>query len=179
MDRGGRVLAVACAVLLLLSQGLWLAMNFFIGNLVSGLTNVNRNLSRLNQARIPPWGQFLHALEWDTVSTAYILVSLAGLAASYVYATRRTPIDNLSVLFALPGYIYGFCGLAGGTLTLIGNIIDHATRHGLYQPWAWVILMYSAGVIGTLYVIGTRHLFRAPAAIRELWSERGSAFGLG
>jgi hypothetical protein len=168
-DGGGKAIAALCAMLLLISQGLWLAINYLIGNLVAGITNVNRGLSQLNVDRVPPWGQFIHALEWDRISTGYILLSLVGLTVSYVYAARRRSPDFLIFLFALPGYIYGFCGLAGGALMLIGNIIGHATHHGLYQPWPVVIFVFCAGIIGSLYAIGTRNLFRAPLAIRELW----------
>ena len=174
-DRINRTFTIACSALMLISQGLWLTMNYAIGNLLSALFDVNRGLHNITEGQIPSWSHFLNALRWDAVSEGYVLFSIAGLAASYVYAKRRKSTDGMSMLFGLPGYVYGFCGLVGGTLSLALDAVDHASHHNSYAPAAWIILMYGAGITGTLYAIGCRWLFRAPATVRSLWSERVTA----
>jgi hypothetical protein len=168
--------AVAASLLTLIAQGIWLACNFLVGNVLSGALGVNHKLHGLDENIVPTWSQFTASLRWDSISAGYVLLSIATLVRAYILATRRVSANGWSNLFGLPGYIYGFCGLIGGTLYLGLNLIDHFSHSALAISWRWVIFMLGAGVIGSLYVFACRLVFRAPLLVAEMWENRPRSY---
>lgn len=176
MRAAALALAAASTVIMLAAQGIWLLVNYVIGNLLSGLIGTNHALHSLPGDYIPAWAQFIHSLELDPVSEGYVIVSAIALAASYVSAIRGSSAAAIGHMFAVPGYIYGFCGLVGGALTLILYLFH--VKAG-FVTTAWITLMFGAGVVACLYVLSCILVFGAPALVSELWSGTGSSYAVG
>jgi hypothetical protein len=186
MPRAAIGAAIVASLLTLTAQGIWLVFNFLIGNVLSGALGVNHALHGLNENIVPTWTQFTASLHWDAVSAGYVLLSTAGLMRSYILAAYRKSANGWGNFFALPGYIYGFCGIFGGTLYLLLNILGHLSHSGMAISWSLAFFILGAGVIGSLYVFACRMVFRAPLLVAEMWSDRpktyvagnhGSSFG--
>ncbi len=172
MRRIGLFLLMLSSVIMLSADVMWLLVNYVIGNLLSGAVGLNQGLHLLlNSDLEPSWWQFdglLRLLRMDVISGSYVLLSFFGLAAAYRHANRGTSADGLGNFFALPGYLYGFCGLVGGALSLVANFLSN----GHYASERWIIFMFGAGVVGSLYVLVCRVVMRAPALIGQMWSDR-------
>jgi hypothetical protein len=179
MPRVAIGVSIVAFLLTLAAQGIWLVFNFLIGNVLSGALGVNRALHGLNENIVPTWAQFSMSLHWDAVSAGYVLMSTAGLMRAYILAARRTPANGWGNFFAVPGYIYGFCGLFGGSLYILLNILGHFSHSDRAVSWSLALFIFGAGVIGSLYVFACRMVFRAPLLVLEMWSDRPKTYVAG
>lgn len=167
MHRAALAIAAISTLITLLAQGIWLVVNYIIGNLLSALLGVNYALHNTPADYIPSWSQFFHSLQLDPVSAGYLIASAVAIIASYIPATRGLS-KVIGQVFAIPGYIYGFCGLAGGLLTLI-LFVFHV--HAGFITAAWIILMLGAGVVACFYVVSCFMVITASEMVSNLWSD--------
>jgi uncharacterized protein YggT (Ycf19 family) len=168
LDRIGRLLAVSAAAVMAIAQAAWLFGNYVIGNLLSQAVGID---TKFPANYLPTWREFWDSLHGSPVTDVYLLISVVGLAYAFVRARQNKDVQVLSSLFGLPGYIYGFCGFVGGSLTLLLYIFG---VDGDFVNVPWIIFMYCAAVVGVVYAASCHLVLGAPAIVTQFWTTRST-----
>jgi hypothetical protein len=124
----------AGVILILLFQGSWLIMAYFVGNFISVMFMYNKGINQSPGAPAPTVGQALHALQFDAVSGTYTAIAVIGIIVSYrsaLYGGEGGGAKGIGFLLALPGYA---AVLFGGILVVLDALNFLLAKLG-HDPW--------------------------------------------
>jgi hypothetical protein len=140
------VLVIAATVGIVIFEIVWLFCVFAVGNLVS-LTFGQRDETVLQFDPLDPLGT-AHVLQWDTISTSYVLVAVATLFVARRTYQREYGAESLGFVVAVPAVLVGiFIGL-GVMIRLIVVVLAWLFEGSTDLDiafWTWLIIMVGAG----------------------------------
>jgi hypothetical protein len=185
------VIAVTAGVVIL--EVVWLFCVFAVGNLVS-LTFGQRDETVLQFDPLDPLGT-AHVLQWDAISTSYVLVALATLLVARRTYHREYGAESLGFVVAVPAVLVGiFIGL-GVAIRLIVVVLAWLFEGSTALDagfWTWLIILAGAGAyigfcllalrlavfVGNLWFGDVHNGGRRPLAPRQAVSVQADAYFL-
>ncbi|MGH3940191.1 MAG: hypothetical protein ACRDTG_16475 [Pseudonocardiaceae bacterium] len=163
-SRGYRAVGVALSVAVVLIQVMWAYLAYVAGNAISRVAGVSEDvdLSRLTV------DQFVRSLNWDWVSTGYVLLCAAALVHTYRYPRYRRN-RTVATILSLPAYPIALFGTLGATWIMLdylgmGNMYSNNFTKGE------VILAYAMGATSIAYIIATRAALNTPGLVANYWT---------
>jgi hypothetical protein len=160
------VLAVATTVAIVLLEIFWLFWVFVIGNLVS-LALSQRNTSILRFDPIHPLAT-AGVLEWDRVSTIYMLIALGMLVVARRYYRREYGSEFLAFVVAAPALLAGGLAALGVVIRLVvfglAVLFDGSTELDT-TFWTWLLIAVTGGAYLGLCVLA----LRAAVFVGNVW----------
>jgi hypothetical protein len=147
------VLGVVTSIVLLALQVTWLWISFVVGNAISYLFTGDV------PGEGPKWGTVLGSLHWDYITTGYVAVSVAALAASYVLAYKRMETTRVGLIIAAPAI---FWLIPTALLSALALVV--ATLYWLSDD---VFQLDPSGKSGMLVVaLSVAHIFACTSAMK-------------
>jgi hypothetical protein len=132
-------------------QLVWLAINFFIGNLVAGALGRRPDVSADS---LPHAADIGRLLIFDDISEVYLVAAALALVWTWVCAYRRRDAHRPLTPFLVPAYVYLVFGVLGGIATTAQWLLSRGHAPNGAQP-VWIIVMFGSAIISALYIMAT------------------------
>lgn len=156
-----RRLALAGTVLMLITQSLWLATTYVVGNVISVMFLYNKKINQSVGAPPPTVSQMFHALQLDAVSGTYLAIAVAGLVVSYRNALRSNSgeaAQGIGCLLGVPGYASAGLGFLYFALALFLKEVAHSAGYTTSEIW----LSLAVTIAGATYAASCHFVMGLP-----------------
>jgi hypothetical protein len=185
------VLVIAATAGVVIFEIVWLFWVFVVGNLVS-LTFGQRDERVLQFDPLDPLGT-ANVLQWDAISTSYVLIAVATLLAARRIYQREYGAESLAFVIAVPAVLVGvFIGL-GVLLRLVVVLLAWLFEGSTELDaafWTWLIILAGAGAyigicllalrlavfVGNLWFGDVHNRGKRPLAAKQMVGAQADAY---